>query len=43
MSELREELTYCEAGSTVELTIMQGSPVGYQSKSVEVTLGHQNS
>lgn len=43
MAELKEELTYCEAGSTIELTIMQGSPVGYQSKSVEVTLGHQNS
>ncbi|MDE7332920.1 MAG: trypsin-like peptidase domain-containing protein [Lachnospiraceae bacterium] len=43
MAELKEELTYCEAGATIELTIMQGSPVGYQSKSVEVTLGHQNS
>lgn len=43
MSELQEELSYYEAGTTVELTIMQGSPVGYQEKTVEVTLGEQSS
>ena len=39
MAELKEELTYYEAGTTVELTIMQGSPTGYQGKQVEITLG----
>ncbi len=43
MTELRNYLDYCEAGSTVKLTIMQGSPVGYQSKEVEVTLSAQSS
>ncbi|NBJ92284.1 S1C family serine protease [Parablautia muri] len=43
MTALRDYLDYCEAGSTVTLTIMQGSPMGYQSKTVEVTLGLQNS
>lgn len=43
MTELRDYLDYCEAGSTVTLTIMQGSPMGYQSKTVEVTLGLQSS
>lgn len=43
MSELQEELSYYEAGTTVELTIMQGSPTGYQEKTVEVTLGKQSS
>ncbi len=43
MAELQEELCYYEAGTTVELTIMQGSPVGYQAKTVEVTLGKQSS
>lgn len=42
MTELRDYLDYCEAGSTVTLTIMQGSPLGYQSKQVEVTLGLQS-
>ena len=42
MTELRDYLDYCEAGSTVTLTIMQGSPLGYQSKQVKVTLGLQN-
>lgn len=41
MDELKEELSYYEAGSTVELTIMQGSPSGYQDKTVAVTLGKQ--
>ena len=39
MSELKEELCYYAAGTTVELTIMQGSPTGYQAKTVPVTLG----
>ncbi|MGN0376598.1 MAG: S1C family serine protease [Suilimivivens sp.] len=39
MDDLKEELSYYAAGTTVELTIMQGSPTGYQSKTVEVTLG----
>lgn len=43
MDELQEELGYYEAGTTVELTIMQGSPVGYQAKTVQVTLGKQSS
>lgn len=43
MKELQDELGYYEAGTTVELTIMQGSPVGYQEKNVEVTLGRQSS
>lgn len=43
MTELKEELQYYAAGTTVELTIMQGSPTGYQAKTVEVTLGSQSS
>ena len=43
MDELKEELSYYEAGTTVELTIMQGSPTGYQPKNVAVTLGKQSS
>lgn len=39
MDDLKKELSYYAAGTTVELTIMQGSPVGYQAKTVEVTLG----
>lgn len=39
MAELKEELSYYAAGTTVELTIMQGSPVGYQARTVELTLG----
>lgn len=42
MAELKEELSYYAVGTTVELTIMQGSPVGYQSKTVQVTLGSQS-
>ncbi len=41
MSDLQEELIYYEAGTTIELTIMQGSPVGYQAKTVQVTLSLQ--
>ena len=43
MAELKKELEYYAAGTTVELTIMQGSPTGYQEKKVEVTLGNQRS
>lgn len=39
MDDLKNELSYYAAGTTVELTIMQGSPTGYQPKNVEVTLG----
>ncbi len=39
MADLQEELSYYAAGTTVELTIMQGSPTGYQAKTVQVTLG----
>lgn len=39
MDDLKNELSYYAAGTTVELTIMQGSPTGYQAKTVEVTLG----
>lgn len=37
--ELKNELSYYAVGTTVELTIMQGSPTGYQAKTVQVTLG----
>lgn len=43
MDELREELSYYEAGTIIEVTIMQGSPTGYQAKVVEVKLGRQSS
>lgn len=43
MSELQEELCYYEAGTTVELTVMQATPAGYQENIVEVTLGEQSS
>ena len=35
---LNRQLSYYEAGETVEVTIMQGSPVGYQAKNVQITL-----
>lgn len=38
MAELKAELEYYAAGTTIELTIMQGSPTGYQPKNVSVTL-----
>ena len=41
MEALKEEMNYYQAGDTVTLTIMQGSPTGYQSKDVQVTLGKQ--
>lgn len=39
MEELTSLLECYEKGSTVEIKIMQGSPSGYQEKSVTVTLG----
>lgn len=42
MAELKEELSYYAAGTTVELTIMQGSPTGYQPKNVSVTLSSKS-
>lgn len=41
MEELKEEMNYYQVGDVVTLTIMQGSPTGYQSKDVQVTLGKQ--
>lgn len=42
MDELKDELSYYSAGMSVELTIMQGSPIGYQAKNVSVTLGNRD-
>jgi len=39
MEELQNALQYYSAGTTVEVTIQQGSPTGYQEKTVAVTLG----
>lgn len=39
MDDLKNELAYYGAGETVTITIMQGSPTGYQAKDVDVTLG----
>ncbi|MDD2972456.1 MAG: trypsin-like peptidase domain-containing protein [Lachnospiraceae bacterium] len=39
MEELQSMLQYYTAGTTVEVTIQQGSPTGYQEKTVAVTLG----
>lgn len=36
--ELTRQMAYYKAGETVEITIMQGSPTGYQAKTVQVTL-----
>ena len=36
--ELTRQMEYYKAGETVEITIMQGSPTGYQPKNVEITL-----
>lgn len=42
MEELKAELEYYAAGTTIELTIMQGSPIGYQAKTVSVTLSSKS-
>ncbi|MCR4990953.1 MAG: trypsin-like peptidase domain-containing protein [Lachnospiraceae bacterium] len=39
MEALKEEMQYYSAGTRVRLTIMQGSPAGYNAKEVEVVLG----
>ncbi|MBR4768174.1 MAG: PDZ domain-containing protein, partial [Lachnospiraceae bacterium] len=39
MDDLKLELSYYSAGTTVELTYMQGTPNGYQLKTIMVTLG----
>lgn len=36
--ELNTQTSYYKAGETVELTIMQGSPTGYQARNVSLTL-----
>ena len=36
--ELNTQTSYYKAGETVELTIMQGSPTGYQARDVSLTL-----
>lgn len=36
--ELTKQLSYYKAGETVEITIMQGSPNGFQAKNVQITL-----
>ena len=37
-TELTRLMGYYKVGETVEITIMQGSPTGYQAKNVQVTL-----
>ncbi len=39
MEELQKMLQYYSAGTTVNVTIQQGSPTGYQEKTVAITLG----
>lgn len=39
MEELKKELEYHHVGETIELTVMQSSPTGYQAKTIMVTLG----
>ena len=39
MEELTSLLECYEKGSTVEIKVMQGSPTGYQEKTITVTLG----
>lgn len=41
MEELQKMLTYYAAGTTVEVTVMEGNPNGWAEKTVEVTLGAQ--
>ena len=36
--ELTQQMKYYKAGETVEITIMQGSPTGYQAKNVQIVL-----
>ena len=39
MVELTSLLAYYEAGTTVEVTIMKGSPAGYEVSTLQITLG----
>ena len=39
MEELQNMLQYYSAGTTVDVTIQQGSPAGYQEKTIAITLG----
>ena len=39
MEDLKEEMQYYAAGTKVTLTIMQGSPNGYNARDVQVVLG----
>lgn len=41
MEELKQMLNYYPAGTTVEVTVMEGSPTGWSEKKVMVTLGEQ--
>lgn len=41
MEELKQMLNYYSAGTTVELTVMEGSPDGWAEKRVPITLGEQ--
>lgn len=41
MEELQKLLGYYEVGATVDVTVMQGSPSGYQEKTVIITLGEK--
>lgn len=42
MQELKNLLEYYAAGTSVEMTVMQGSPNGYQEKNVTLVLGMQS-
>lgn len=41
MAELQKMLSYYAAGTTVDVTVMEGSPDGWAEKTVQVTLGTQ--
>lgn len=41
MEELQQLLNYYAVGDTVDVTVMQGSPSGYQEKTVILTLGER--
>lgn len=41
MEELQKMLSYYAAGTTVDVTVMEGSPDGWAEKTVQVTLGTQ--
>lgn len=41
MEQLQKELKYYAAGDTVTLTVMKGTPAGYEAEEVEVTLSNK--